>query len=175
MSAKQVSFEEDTSVSSRITLFNKRAEEHQNWMVINPFAHYTVREMPKRLIRQEDYGHAPAGSRSEQRSQQAHVQALQEVLQLCKVIHELGQPKPKTGQMVLSFGELFEHYSSISGKLMGTLLGARKHGYVAFEGETLFQSKDEQVSVCLLRSYDELRLEIMAKVEDLSGTATLKA
>ncbi|XP_022208315.2 actin-binding Rho-activating protein [Drosophila obscura] len=168
MSAKQVSFEEETSVSSRITLFNKRAEEHQNWMVINPFAHYTVREMPKRLIRQEDYGHAPAGSRSEQRSQLAHAQALQEVLQLCEEIHKLGQPSPKTGQMGLSFGELFERYTSISEKLMGTLLAARRQGYVAFEGETLFQGKDEQVPVCLLRSFDELRLEIMAKAEDLT-------
>ena len=38
----------------------------------------------------------------------------------------------------------------ISNKVVGLLLRARKYGFVAFEGETLFQRKDDNVIITLL-------------------------
>ena len=47
----------------------------------------------------------------------------------------------------------------ISNKLVGVLLRARKHGLVHFEGETLFQRRDDHVPVSLLRPTKDIRLE----------------
>ena len=59
----------------------------------------------------------------------------------------------------IQFGRLFEIYVRISNKLVGVLLRARKHGLVHFEGETLFQRRDDHVPVSLLRPSKEIRLE----------------
>ena len=54
--------------------------------------------------------------------------------------------------MRINFGRLFEIYTHISNKLVGILLRARKYGLVDFEGETLFQGRDNGVSVYLLHT-----------------------
>ncbi|KAH8262032.1 hypothetical protein KR038_005951, partial [Drosophila bunnanda] len=167
--------QQDTSVSSRITLFNQAAEQHQNWMMINPFAHYNVSDMPKRSFGQDEYGKPPAGSLSEQRALQASVWALEQMLQLCEVIESNGEPDPDDQRLRrLEFGHLFNLYSDISDKLMGTMLAARKNGFVEFNGETLFQGRDEIVPVRLLRPFQQLKTEILAKIEDLRCISTEK-
>jgi len=165
---------QDSSVSSRITLFNQQAEQHKNWMMINPFAHYNVNEMPKRTFPEEEYGRAPTGSLSEQRSLQANVRALEEILQLCDLIQKSGRDDPIDGRKVLAFGQLFETYNNISDKLLATLLGARKYGFVDFSGETLFQGRDDTEPVRLLRPFEELQAEIISKVADLRCDFTEK-
>ncbi|KAH8235172.1 hypothetical protein KR032_009630, partial [Drosophila birchii] len=166
---------QDTSVSSRITLFNQAAEQHQHWMMINPFAHYNVSDMPKRSFSQEEYGKPPAGSLSEQRALQANVWALEQMLQLCEVIENNGEPDPVDQRLRrLEFGHLFNLYNDISDKLMGTMLAARKNGFVEFSGETLFQGRDESVPVRLLRPFQQLKIEILAKIEDLRCISTEK-
>ncbi|KAH8296736.1 hypothetical protein KR054_010659, partial [Drosophila jambulina] len=166
---------QDTSVSSRITLFNQAAEQHQNWMMINPFAHYNVSDMPKRSFAQDEYGKPPAGSLSEQRALQASVRALEQILQLCEVIETNGEPDPADESLSrLEFGALFNLYNDISDKLMGTMLAARRNGFVDFSGETLFQGRDESVPVRLNRPFQQLKVEILAKVEDLRCISTEK-
>ena len=51
---------------------------------------------------------------------------------------------------VIKFKNLFSIYTAISNKLVGLLLRARKHGYVDFEGEILFQGKDDEKLIKLL-------------------------
>ncbi|EDV97660.1 actin-binding Rho-activating protein [Drosophila grimshawi] len=167
--AEQDSHEDGNSVSSRITLFNNHVEEHMQWQRINPFAHCSVRDMPKRSIQKEQYGTAPAGSLSEQRALQAQVLSLQEILQLCELVNEKGgnDSTDETAEVSLKFGELFELYSHISDKLLGTLLCARKHNYVDFEGETLFQGRDDTQTVRLVRPFDQLRQDLVSKIESL--------
>ena len=43
--------------------------------------------------------------------------------------------------------ELFELYKVISSKVVGLLLRARKHGLVQFEGEMLYQGRDDNVII----------------------------
>ena len=50
----------------------------------------------------------------------------------------------------IEFGKLFGIYTYISNKLVGILLRARKYGLVDFEGETLFQRRDDEVIISLL-------------------------
>ncbi|KAH8378724.1 hypothetical protein KR009_000950, partial [Drosophila setifemur] len=159
---------QNSSVSSRVTLFNQHVEDHQNWMMINPFAHYSVNEMPKRSFPLGEYGRAPPGSLSEQRCLEANVRALEEILQLCDSIEKWGSDDPQgAGLKSLAFGPLFVLYNDISDKLLATLLSARKYGYVEFTGETLFQGRDEAAPVKLLRPFQQLKSEILGKVEDL--------
>ncbi len=61
------------------------------------------------------------------------------------------------GQKEITFGELFSIYVVVSNKLVGVLLRARKHGLVAFEGETLFQGQDEKTKVTMLKTLEEVR------------------
>uniref|UniRef100_A0A3Q0T1F6 Costars domain-containing protein n=1 Tax=Amphilophus citrinellus TaxID=61819 RepID=A0A3Q0T1F6_AMPCI len=53
--------------------------------------------------------------------------------------------------ITVEFGKLFEHYVSISNKLVGILLRARKQRLVDFEGEMLWQGKDDHVVITLLQ------------------------
>ena len=53
-------------------------------------------------------------------------------------------------QTNITFGRLFQIYTVISNKVVGVLLRARKYGFVTFEGETLFQRRDDDVVITLL-------------------------
>ena len=68
----------------------------------------------------------------------------------------------------IPFGRLFEIYVRISNKLVGVLLRARKHGLVHFEGETLFQRRDDHVPVSLLRPSKDIRLESQVSLSGFS-------
>lgn len=70
---------------------------------------------------------------------------------LCSVIEEHGTATTD-GLSEIKFGELFRLYSVISTKVVGILIRARKHGYVEFEGEMLYQKRDDNVVIRLLKS-----------------------
>lgn len=46
--------------------------------------------------------------------------------------------------------DLFDRYIRISDKVVGILMRARKHGLVDFEGEMLWQGRDDHVVITLL-------------------------
>lgn len=77
----------------------------------------------------------------------AHLHVHQEIEQLCGVIKTYG--REVIDGWVISFGPLFKIYVSISDKVVGMLLRARKHGLVDFEGEMLYQGRDEEVPILL--------------------------
>ena len=104
--------------------------------------------------RGSEYGTPVAGSKTAQRGQQAHARISNEILELCSVIEDSGETTlDVTGSnpvTQIKFGKLFDIYTYISNKLVGVLLRARKYGLVAFEGETLFQRRDDDVTITLL-------------------------
>uniref|UniRef100_A0A8D0C7C0 Costars domain-containing protein n=1 Tax=Salvator merianae TaxID=96440 RepID=A0A8D0C7C0_SALMN len=59
-------------------------------------------------------------------------------------------PKGRDGHVRITFKQLFDRYVTISNKVVGVLLRARKHGLVDFEGEMLWQGKDDDVIITLL-------------------------
>lgn len=95
------------------------------------------------------YGRPPEGSRTEQRGKDAHSHVGREVEELCLVIRNTGRTGDD-GRVSVTFGQLFETYVTISNKVVGILLRARKHGLVRFEGEMLWQGKDDDVVITLL-------------------------
>uniref|UniRef100_A0A4W4HQ62 Actin-binding Rho-activating protein n=1 Tax=Electrophorus electricus TaxID=8005 RepID=A0A4W4HQ62_ELEEL len=79
----------------------------------------------------------------------AHSHVSREVLELCLVIRQIGKSQ-EDGRAAVEFGRLFEHYVTISNKVVGVLLRARRQGLVHFEGEMLWQGRDDHVLIMLL-------------------------
>lgn len=78
----------------------------------------------------------------------AHNHISNEILELCRVIRQVGMEKGD-GSYIFTFGVLFQTYTVISNKVVGILLRARKHGLVDFEGEMLFQRRDDNKIITL--------------------------
>ncbi|KHJ89962.1 hypothetical protein OESDEN_10200 [Oesophagostomum dentatum] len=83
------------------------------------------------------------------------------MLYLCEVIRKYGY-RSRRGRVEITFGKLFSVYQFISDKVVGMLLRARKHQMVDFEGEMLYQRRDEEVVITLLLSDEEIAYAIAA-------------
>ena len=101
-----------------------------------------------------NYGKPVAGSKTEARGKKAHERISNEIVELCAIIEDNGiktvGDENKQQIATINFGRLFEIYTVISNKVVGLLLRARKYGFVTFDGETLFQRRDDHVIITLL-------------------------
>jgi hypothetical protein len=86
------------------------------------------------------------------------------MLQLCEIIIQFSKKPPQADRIQITFGELFNIYTYISDKLVGMLLRCRKNKMIDFEGEMLFQRRDDHVVISLLLTPQEVR-EAVAKCE----------
>lgn len=102
-----------------------------------------------------EYGRPLAGSKTEARGRFAGAHISQEVKDLCRVILQMGHEQPD-GTVCVTFGRLFERYTRISNKVVGMLLRARKQNLIDFEGEMLFQRRDDDVIITLLHMPEEV-------------------
>lgn len=136
------------SVKGLTQTWQKRSEDHKDYQKHNPFTSDEVRAFRPKWG-QEDYGRPPEGSHTERRGKEAHSHIGREVTELCQIIKQLGHRR-EDGKWQIEFGTLFEHYVSISNKLVGVLLRARKQRLVQFGGEMLWQGKDDRVLISLL-------------------------
>lgn len=138
--------------------WQKWSSEHQEYQKKNPFSHGT---RPNVLVPQrgrDDYGRPLHGSMTEQRGKDAHTHVSKEIQELCEVIRNIGETEDRNGEecgwgrkvVTVKFGKLFEHYVTISNKLVGILLRARKQRLVEFNGEMLWQGQDDHVVITLL-------------------------
>ncbi|XP_054898101.1 actin-binding Rho-activating protein-like [Poeciliopsis prolifica] len=128
--------------------WQKWSSEHQESQKLNPFSHDTRQTVVVLQRGQDDYGRPQQGSLTEKRGKEAHTHIGREVQKLCEVIRDIGEHGGKG--ITVEFGKLFEHYVAISNTLVGILLRARKQGLVNFEGEMLWQGKDDHVAITLL-------------------------
>ena len=119
-----------------------------------------------------NYGVPVAGSKTEARGKQAHQRISKEIIELCAVIEDNGMriddDEEKNLQRTnITFGRLFQIYTVISNKVVGVLLRARKYGFVTFEGETLFQGRDDNVVITLL--FPTSKVKEIAKENTVNG------
>lgn len=122
------------------------SSRHQEYQNQNPFNHRTRPTVTSPLKRLADYGRPLQGSKTELRGRDARTQVSREVRELCEAIRRIGEP----GKVVtVEFGKLFDHYVTVSNKLVGILLRARKQGLVEFDGEMLWQGKVDVVITLL--------------------------
>ncbi|VEN50083.1 unnamed protein product [Callosobruchus maculatus] len=114
----------------------------------------------------------PKGSLSELRAFKATIHVSKEMMELCDVINQFGErlfsenEKPNDPRIVISFGELFSIYTAISDKVVGILLRARKYKFVDFEGECLFQRRDDHVPIIMLKPISEIRQILNDRIDE---------
>ncbi|XP_068507914.1 actin-binding Rho-activating protein-like isoform X2 [Syngnathus scovelli] len=130
--------------------WQKWSEKHQEHQKHNPFSHDARPVAVVSHRGHDDYGRPLRGSLTAQRGEDARTHVSREVRELCEVIKDIGVQGRNHGISV-EFGKLFEHYVTISNKLVGILLRARKQKLVDFEGEMLWQGKDDHVVITLLQ------------------------
>ncbi|XP_078069835.1 actin-binding Rho-activating protein [Mustelus asterias] len=124
------------------------ADDHREYQRCNPFS--GSHAVTLRLQREgEDYGHPQKGTKTEQRGKDAHALVGKEVEELLSIIRRCGEAGPD-GNICVTFGRLFDAYVTISNKVVGILLRARKHGLVHFDGEMLWQGRDDRALITLL-------------------------
>jgi len=163
----------DSPLSAKVALFNKQANKHLEKQAVNPFSNgKCVGSMPKPQFSKDEYGRPAKGSLSESRAFKATIEVCKEMLECCQIIDQYGEPlfdpkeKPDDPRVVIPFGTLFMLYTVISDKLVGMLIRARKHKLVDFEGEVLFQRRDDHVPIILLKPIKEIREIFNKKIEE---------
>ncbi|XP_036393779.1 actin-binding Rho-activating protein-like [Megalops cyprinoides] len=129
--------------------WQKWSNDHREYQKHNPFSNDTP--VTVHIQRgQGGYGRPPEGSRTDQRGKEAQSHIGREVQELCQVIRDIGESR-EDGRYVVEFGRLFDRYVTISNKVVGVLLRARKQGLVHFEGEMLWQGRDDHVLITLIK------------------------
>jgi len=107
---------------------------------------------------QSEYGTPQEGTLTAARGKKAHQSISREVVELCEVIEMNSRITSPDGKLKgILFGDLFNIYNSISNKVVGLLIRARKYKLVEFEGETLFQGRDNNTPVYLLRTIEQVK------------------
>ncbi|XP_034653694.1 calphotin isoform X2 [Drosophila subobscura] len=163
----------DSPLSSKVAMFNNQATQHKQSQLLNPFSQDGRASSPKPTFSKDQYGKPLAGSMTEARGQKANMHVMKEMLELCQIINSEGYDvKDEQGMRVIPFGELFNIYNYISDKVVGILLRARKHKLVEFEGEMLYQRRDDNVPIFLLKPIREIRSEMEAKIEEIKRAAS---
>ena len=104
----------------------------------------------------QNYGNPEKGTKTAARGIQAGERISNEIIELCQIIMDLGHFDPAQRVWAVTFGVLFEMYTKISNKVVGMLLRARKHKLIHFEGEMLFQRRDDHVVITLYNIPDAL-------------------
>jgi len=147
-------------LSDRMNVFQKQVEKNKEYQKRNPFSSSFKKndsdtssgsaELTSAGLSKDDprYGRPPEGSKTEMRGFKAHTHISKEILELCSIIRQIGLRK-SDGSYIVTFGELFQTYTVISNKVVGILLRARKYGLVDFEGEMLFQRRDDNKIITL--------------------------
>ncbi|NXI49363.1 ABRA protein, partial [Chloroceryle aenea] len=129
------------------------ADQHIITQKLNPFSEEFDHElaMSTRLHKgDEGYGRPKEGTKTAERAKRAEAHIHREIRDMCFIIESMAKPRTD-GKIQVTFGELFERYVRISDKVVGILMRARKHGLVDFEGEMLWQGRDDNVIITLLK------------------------
>ncbi|XP_066235447.1 actin-binding Rho-activating protein [Saccopteryx leptura] len=129
------------------------ADEHVQSQKLNPFSEefdYQL-AMSTRLHKgDEGYGRPKEGTKTAERAKRAEEHIHREIMDMCFIIRTMARHR-RDGKVQVTFGELFDRYVRISDKVVGILMRARKHGLVDFEGEMLWQGRDDHVVITLLK------------------------
>ncbi|XP_008849733.1 actin-binding Rho-activating protein [Nannospalax galili] len=128
------------------------ADEHIQSQKLNPFSEefdYDLAMSTRLQKGDEGYGRPKEGSKTAERAKRAEEHIHREIMELCFVIRTMARHR-RDGKIQVTFGELFDRYVRISDKVVGILMRARKHGLVYFEGEMLWQGRDDHVVITLL-------------------------
>ena len=153
-------------IRAKMEAFKEKTEQKHSSDTCTSEPYHGMLHMQQISGHEHGYGKPVEGSRTEYRGKSAGVHISSEIIELCDVIKQIGHALPN-GQTAVTFGVLFETYTRISNKLVGMLMRARKQKLVDFEGEMLFQRRDDDVLIYLLQMPDELIADTEKRKEEL--------
>ncbi|XP_049871542.1 actin-binding Rho-activating protein-like [Pectinophora gossypiella] len=153
-----------SSLTDLISAFDNKAQAHTDLQKVTAFSGQFDKNF-KPTFSKDEYGKPVPGSMTEYRGAEAQARVCSEMKELCEIINEYGKapckgllpPELADATRVISFGELFTIYTVINDKLVGLLLRTRKHHLTYFEGEVLFQKRDDDVPIFLMKPIQEVR------------------
>ena len=155
------------SLSDKVAMFNQKANTHKDTQGKNPFT--SGLNLEKRKFSKDEYGRPVAGSLTDIRGRKAAAHILKEVVEICEVIYQEGTPCRDQPEIIaITFGDLFNIYTHINDKCVGLLLRARKQKYIDFEGECLFQRRDDNVPIYLLKPIKEIRETLNQRLKEIA-------
>jgi len=140
---------QEKQLNSKVKKWENIYDQHKQNQLINPFSKWEGASHRAKLSQDHvDYGTPVAGSGTEKNAKFAGRLISKEMKLLIGVIDSRGT-KTETGFIGITFGALFEIFERLSNKVVGLLLIARRHGFIEFEGEMLFQRKDKHTMIYL--------------------------
>lgn len=158
-------------LSDKVAMFDQYANKHKDKQNKNPFT--SGLNIEKQKFSKDEYGRPVAGSLTDIRGKKAAAHILKEVLELCEIIHQEGTPCRDQPEIIaITFGDLFNIYTHISNKCVGLLLRARKQKFVDFEGEVLFQRRDDDVPIYLVKPITEIREMFNQRIKEIAKKMT---
>ncbi|XP_032637743.1 actin-binding Rho-activating protein [Chelonoidis abingdonii] len=129
------------------------ADQHVITQKLNPFSEefdYQLAQSTRLHKGDKGYGRPKEGTKTAERARRAESHIHREIRDMCFIIATMARLR-HDGKIQVTFGELFDRYVHISDKVVGILMRARKHGLVDFEGEMLWQGRDDHVIITLLK------------------------
>ncbi|XP_026822565.1 uncharacterized protein LOC113560717 [Rhopalosiphum maidis] len=172
-----------------VSKFNQQADSHSKSQSLNPFSEqFEQSRSPSPRFSREEYGKPIAGSKTDLRGRKAKSHICREILELCTVIHDVGTYNTKKrdpddddehciddGTIIVSFGELFQIYTKISDKVVGLLIAAKRRGFVYFDREILFQRRDDDVLIALLKPISEISKILKEDISQANSSAPVES
>lgn len=139
-------------ITNKIAIWRNVENQHKEKQMINPFSEWEGASHRQKLDKDDiNYARPIEGSMTAIRGQMAGERISGEIQTLIDNVRLIGQ-QDVDGRYYVRFGKIFNHYVSVSNKLVGILMRARKQGLVNFEGEMLWQRRDDHVVITLLES-----------------------
>ncbi|XP_060692535.1 actin-binding Rho-activating protein [Hemiscyllium ocellatum] len=127
------------------------AEDHIERQKTNPFSDEFDYDYAKSLrLKKGDqgYGQPKEGSKTAERGQRAQEHVYKEMQEMCFIIRTMGI-LGVDGKTRVTFANLFDRYVTVSDKVVGILMRARKHGLLDFQGEMLWKGEHDDVVITL--------------------------
>merc|ERR1712046_407121 len=107
-------------------------------------------------IKPGEEGYAKPVGLTKERGEKAKAHIYREIIDLVSHVNSLCVDDEE-GNRYCTFKAIFDRYVKISDKVVGMLIRARKHGFIDFEGEMLWQHRDDDVRIYLLVDLDDAK------------------
>lgn len=143
-------------VGEKMSIWANKQKQHEEKQALNPFSdHFDKSKVVTMDKNDPNYGRPPEDSLTAARARAGEARLISEIVDVCDVIFVQGT-KMGDGTAAITFGQLFQIYNSINDKVVGLLLRARKKGLLTFEGEMLFQRRDDDKWIELIQTINTI-------------------
>lgn len=146
------------SVGDKKSMWAKKVDSHKEQQALNPFSDSFDREkLRTQLVNKDDpnYGRPTSGSLSAVRAAMGEAKMRSDICDVCHVVFHQGQ-QTEDGRGAIQFGPLFSIYDRINDKLVGLLIRARKRELLTFDGEMLYQRRDDEKWIELTKNINTI-------------------